>query len=129
MDSRPTKKLKLDDNKETPLQGSKSNKKRKELTIDTQIDFSNVNLDDYKYIDLSKYKKYLFETEHYHDQQIKKIKQLIKETNIKIALKCEEENGKHDWITEREDCMYGERFTFCRNCKVDIYDRSYMHYY
>ena len=25
---------------------------------------------------------------------------------------------KHEWITERECCMYGESFTFCRKCNI-----------
>ncbi len=25
---------------------------------------------------------------------------------------------RHEWITEREDGMYGERFTYCRRCGV-----------
>ena len=27
-------------------------------------------------------------------------------------------NCTHEWITEREDCMYSERFTYCMKCGV-----------
>ena len=25
-------------------------------------------------------------------------------------------NCIHEWITEREDCLYGEKFTYCKKC-------------
>ena len=57
-------------------------------------------------------------------------KNLIKEKyNIKSRLEVIEKrleeiqnniinNCNHEWITEREDCMYGERFTYCKKCSV-----------
>jgi len=126
MESRPTKKQKVDNNKSNE---NNDYKKSKEPNSNhKKIDYSKINLDDYKNIDLKKYKDYLYQTEYYHNDQIKKIKKLIKETNIKMALKCKEDNGDHEWISERENCMYGERFTFCKNCKIDAYDNTYTHY-
>lgn len=28
---------------------------------------------------------------------------------------------KHEWVTEREECMYGERFTYCKYCGIKDY--------
>ena len=27
-------------------------------------------------------------------------------------------NCKHEWITEREDGIYGKRFTYCKKCGI-----------
>ena len=34
------------------------------------------------------------------------------------------ENG-HKWITEREKGPYGEKFTFCKLCKINLYGNSF----
>ena len=98
-----------------------SNKRRK-------IDFSDINIEtSYKNINLEDYKKYLFQKEKDYNNEIKKIKSLLKKTNEMIAKKCKEKNEKHIWIRERENCMYGSSFTLCENCRVDYYDSSYIH--
>ena len=28
---------------------------------------------------------------------------------------------KHEWVTERGECMYGERFTYCKHCGIKDY--------
>ena len=64
------------------------------------------------------------------DKILNEKKNLIKEKyNIKSRLEVIEKrleeiqnniinNCNHEWITEREDCMYGERFTYCKKCSV-----------
>ena len=64
------------------------------------------------------------------DKILNEKKNLIKEKyNIKSRLEVIEKrleeiqdniinNCDHEWITEREDCMYGERFTYCKKCSV-----------
>ncbi len=64
------------------------------------------------------------------DKILNEKKNLIKEKyNIKSRLEVIEKrleeiqdniinNCDHEWITEREDCMYGERFTYCKKCGV-----------
>ena len=36
------------------------------------------------------------------------------------------QNCDHEWITERESGQYGERWTFCKKCRIDKYD-NYIH--
>ena len=50
------------------------------------------------------------------------------EETLIACKKCIEKNGEHEWISEREEGLYGERFTFCKYCRVDIYDNTYLHY-
>ena len=92
------------------------------------INYEEINLDDYLNIDLDKYKKYLYSKQRDYEEKIVIIKELIKSTNSKIAQKCKEKNNGHQWIREREDCMYGSRFTVCKNCRVDYYDNTWIHY-
>jgi len=33
-------------------------------------------------------------------------------------------NG-HKWVTEREKGPYGEKFTFCKLCKIKLYGNSF----
>tara|TARA_B110000879_G_C11131871_1_gene496362 strand:- start:865 stop:1176 length:312 start_codon:yes stop_codon:yes gene_type:complete len=96
------------------------NKKRK-------LEFDQVNIEeDYSNINLHNYKKHLFNKELNLKKELKHIDSLKKKTNMLIAKKCEENDG-HDWIKEREDCMYGSKFTYCKSCRVDYYDKSYFH--
>ena len=34
---------------------------------------------------------------------------------------------KHEFIVEKEDCMYGTTFRYCKHCRVDYYNRE-IHY-
>ena len=78
-------------------------------------------------IDLTEYKKILNIKKIKYTQLIKDIEDEILQTNVLIAKKCEEKNDGHLWIRERESCMYGETFTYCKHCNIDYYNRSYMH--
>ena len=92
-------------------------------------DYSLINLDDdYNNIDLIQYKQYLYQVQSEYESKIQDIKNKLKKTNTMIAKKCEEKNGDHEWIREREDCMYGDSYIVCRNCRTDKIDRSYLHY-
>ena len=49
-----------------------------------------------------------------------KIKSRLEEIENKLE-KIQENiinNCKHEWITEREDGIYGKRFTYCMKCGV-----------
>ena len=46
-------------------------------------------------------------------KQIKEIDNILEEINQVIINNC-----IHEWITEREDGMYGERFTYCKKCNI-----------
>jgi len=103
------------------------NKKRK--IDDEKQDFTNYEeLDITKINDLNKFKNFLYKKESEFAWKIKQIKNLVKETNLNIAKRCEEKNKGHKWIREREDCMYGSSFTICQHCRADYYDKSYIHY-
>uniref|UniRef100_A0A6C0IYP5 Uncharacterized protein n=1 Tax=viral metagenome TaxID=1070528 RepID=A0A6C0IYP5_9ZZZZ len=78
-------------------------------------------------VDLTEYKKILHIKKIKYNQLIKEIEHEILQTNVLIAKKCEEKNDGHLWIRERESCMYGESFTYCKHCNTDYYNRSYMH--
>ena len=80
-----------------------------------------------KFLNLHQYKKFLNRKEIELKNELNSIRNLKKETNILIAKKCEEENNGHKWIREKEDCMYGSSFTYCKKCGADFYDRSYFH--
>jgi len=92
-----------------------------ELITNDKIDFSKIE-------NLSKFKDYLYQKESEYSRKIAQIKTFLKETNRNIAKRCEKKNKNHKWIRERENCMYGSTFTLCEHCKVDFYDRTYMHY-
>ena len=97
-----------------------SSKKRK-------LDYEEVNINNYLEVDLEEYKTSLYAQKSYLQDKILMIESKLKETNTFISKKCEKINGSHEWISEREEGMYGERFTFCKHCRVDIYDRQYLH--
>ena len=47
----------------------------------------------------------------------------LKKTEIKIKILEKERISKcnHEWVTERESGMYGEKFTYCKNCGINRY--------
>lgn len=107
-------------------------KKRK---LDTSNNYDNKKFrvnqnitDEYKEIDLEKYKRDANEEIYYLTEKVKFLREHVKEINKLIAKKCIDKNGEHEWKSEREEGLYGERFTFCKHCKVDIYDNRYLHY-
>jgi hypothetical protein len=103
-----------------------SNKKRK-VNFEDDINIDIINEDNYLEIDLEKHNEKLNKLKIYYENEIIKIKEKIRKTNFLISKKCIHENKKHVWITEREPCMYGEKYTYCKNCKVDYYDRYFLH--
>ena len=45
--------------------------------------------------------------------QIKQIDNILEEINQVIIINC-----IHEWINEREEGMYGEKFTYCKKCNI-----------
>ncbi len=45
--------------------------------------------------------------------QVKEIDNMLNELNLIVINNC-----NHQWTTEREDCMYGETFTYCKLCGI-----------
>ena len=39
--------------------------------------------------------------------------------NISLLEKDKVKNCEHIWVVDREDCAYGERYTYCSKCRVD----------
>ena len=59
--------------------------------------------------------------------KIKLLDREVIKTQYKLSDLCLKNNGKHEWVTEIEDGPYGERFTYCKKCKIDIRG-DYFHY-
>ena len=51
----------------------------------------------------------------------------ITTNKYEIADCCLKVHGKHNWIVEREDGPYGERFQYCEHCGIDIH-LDYFHF-
>lgn len=60
--------------------------------------------------------KNMYQVKCFHQSEIKKIENLIEETQKKIVQSC-----NHEWVTEREDGQYGELYTTCKKCGLDRY--------
>ena len=58
-------------------------------------------------------KKELVSEKYKLQNRLKQIELTLKDLEITIVNNC-----KHEWITKREDGMYGERYTLCKNCGV-----------
>ena len=52
-----------------------------------------------------------------YEKKIKQTKLDIKKINNEIRKAC----PSHNWKTEREPYMYGEKFTYCTVCGSDYY--------
>lgn len=50
-----------------------------------------------------------------YEDKINETKNIIKQIDLHIRNKC----PKHNWVTEREEGMYGEKFTYCTICGSD----------
>ena len=59
--------------------------------------------------------------------KLKLLENDIKNKNYEIANHCKIVNNGHKWITEREGGVYGEKFTYCKICKIDLYQNSFHH--
>lgn len=65
-----------------------------------------------------KLQKELCENEiHEYEKKINQTKNLIKQINRQIRKTC----PSHNWKTERESGMYGEKFTYCTICGSDYF--------
>ena len=56
-------------------------------------------------------KKALVLEKHELQKRLKQIELTLEDLQITI-----ENNCKHEWITKREEGIYGERYTICKNC-------------
>ena len=45
--------------------------------------------------------------------RLKQIELTLEDLQITIVNNC-----KHEWVTKREEGMYGERYTICKHCGV-----------
>lgn len=55
------------------------------------------------------------------ESQLKKTENDIQYNLMQISMECSRVNNGHIWITEREEGPYGERFTYCKVCKINNY--------
>lgn len=52
---------------------------------------------------------------------ITRIKKKIKQER---CIKCKKEFKEHNWIKEKENCMYGETYIYCSRCGKDHYSSA-----
>ena len=88
------------------------------------IDIDNLEIENYE--DLEKLIGSLINLKYEYERKRKKADYEILRVSRLIAKRCDE-NGGHEWVTERENCLYGERYTYCKKCRCDVYDSSYRH--
>ena len=60
-------------------------------------------------------------------KQLEIVKKEIVDNNFDISKQCKKDNNGHNWVNEREEGLYGERYTFCSECGIDYYG-DYFHY-
>ena len=65
-------------------------------------------------------KKILLRQYKIESKKMKLLSSKIKIMDNIIIQNCENSITGHNWITKREQCMYGEKFTHCKNCGVDF---------
>lgn len=58
----------------------------------------------------------LVEEKYALQKRLNEIELTLKDLEITIVNNC-----KHEWITEREEGLYGERYTICKKCGVNRY--------
>lgn len=56
---------------------------------------------------------------------IKEIDIQIKEKDLELSRECIRVNKEHVWVSEREGGIYGEKYTFCKECRIDYYRNSF----
>ena len=78
-------------------------------------------------IDLENKLKKLYNEKYECELNMKLIEKEIKNTKYNISKVCLDKNKGHDWVSEREEGPYGERFTYCSKCRIDYYG-DHFHY-
>ena len=68
----------------------------------------------------------LIKQKYEYEKKIKELETFIREKEFQIAKVCKDSDEGHQWITEREDGPYGERYTYCKKCRIDYYG-NYVH--
>jgi hypothetical protein len=51
-----------------------------------------------------------------YKDKIRTLEDEIKKEQLKLYYICSKKEGGHEMITEREEGLYGERFTYCKRC-------------
>jgi|SaaInlStandDraft_7_1057024.scaffolds.fasta_scaffold228419_1 hypothetical protein len=60
-------------------------------------------------------------------KQLENIEKDMKNNNYQIANQCKKDNNGHKMVNERDEGLYGERYTFCSECGIDYYG-DYFHF-
>jgi hypothetical protein len=64
----------------------------------------------------------LFNKKNELEENLKEINIEIQNLQYKIINECE-----HSWIREREEGQYGKLWTYCSKCRVDKFNKSFIH--
>lgn len=78
--------------------------------------------EEYKICSIAVYEKQikeLIKEKHKYIQKIDNLQQSIRFLEEKKTFFCLSTGG-HKWITEQEDGLYGETFTYCEKCKKEV---------
>ena len=60
-------------------------------------------------------------------KQLEHVEKDMKNNNYQIANQCKKDNNGHKMVNERDEGLYGERYTFCSECGIDYYG-DYFHF-
>jgi len=88
--------------------------------INENTEYPN-SYEEYKTLSITQYEdqiKELIREKHEYIQKIDKLQDSIRLLKEKKSLFCRSIGG-HEWVTEREDGLYGETFTYCEKCKKE----------
>jgi len=89
--------------------------------MDVENEEHKKNIDEYQTKGVSLYEnqiKELIKEKHEYIQKIDNLQHSIRMLEEKKSFFCYSTGG-HKWITEREDGLYGELFTYCEKCKKE----------
>lgn len=75
----------------------------------------------YKFKKLFSKKNYMIKELYFLNNKLRNIKKNIEENKKEIGYLCENSNLGHQWIREKEDCIYGETYHYCKICGKSKY--------
>ena len=75
--------------------------------------------------DLLDKKKILMREKYNLSKKIELLNEEIKKITFEIAHVCKKNNNGHMWLSVREGGQYGEKFTFCKLCKIKLDEKTF----
>ena len=69
---------------------------------------------------LTTYKQGLIHERSEYYRRIKELDAKIKFAEEQVYEECLKEHGGHVWVSEREAGPYGQRYRYCKHCRIEI---------